>query len=236
MQQNNFFVKIILVCIMVLIGGGNSGESKKLPLPVDSERSTLLEFYYQYIGQNIYSDAIELKLPENYLKLTKPFNQQEIKVQVKGDNFLSPYVAENNRYYELGHFVHKSNTYRLIIYNKTGETDTLLLNIQLNSYDKKGNLVDALLIGSLFGYEDIVRFSDFIINPDYTIEINIHVIYKYTENEDGSIKKITQPIPQPYLKEKYQIEDGQFKLVYRNEIPHTEKQNKISSKVYSHRH
>jgi hypothetical protein len=28
MQQNNFFVKIILVCIMVLIGGGNSEKVK----------------------------------------------------------------------------------------------------------------------------------------------------------------------------------------------------------------
>lgn len=111
------------------------------------------------------------------------------------------------------------NTYKLIIYNKLGEADTLLLNVQINSYDAKGNLVDALLLSSFFGYEDIVRFSDFVIQPDYTINIDNYVIYRYEEGEYGIPDKlIKNSIPQVYLKEKYQIENGRFKLMFRSKI------------------
>ncbi|MDT1785986.1 hypothetical protein QLF84_23675, partial [Salmonella enterica subsp. enterica serovar Oslo] len=58
----------------------------------------------------------------------------------------------------------------------------LLLNVQINSYDAKGNLVDALLLSSFFAYEDIVRFSDFVICQDYTISIDSYVIYRWYEN------------------------------------------------------
>lgn len=219
---------------MALMGGSCNGkESRKLTLPVDSIRSTLLACYYQDI--NVNGDVTELKLHENYLKLAKPFNQQEIKVPVKGENFLSPYIDGKNRYYEMGYFLYRSNTYKLIIYNKIGEADTLLLNVQVNSYDEKGNLVDALLVGSFFGYEDIVRFSDFVIHPDYTIDIDIYVIYRYTENEDGSVKVIKDPIPQIYLKSKYQIENGRFELISRNETPRSEKVKRVSN-IPCHHH
>lgn len=94
-----------------------------------------------------------------------------------------------------------------------------MLNVQINSYDAKGNLVDALLLSSFFGYEDIVRFSDFVIQPDYTINIDNYVIYRYEEGEYGIPDKlIKNSIPQVYLKEKYQIENGRFKLMFRSKI------------------
>ncbi|EFM6128925.1 hypothetical protein G9L17_004600, partial [Escherichia coli] len=102
---------------------------------------------------------------------------------------------------------------------KIGESDTLLLNVQINSYNATENLVDALLLGSFFGYEDIVRFSDFIIHPDYSISIDNYVVYAYEESKDGLSTRIAKdPIPHIYLKEQYKIENGQFKLTSRMEI------------------
>ncbi|MCU6177093.1 hypothetical protein [Citrobacter cronae] len=211
-------LRLILLYIVVLTSSGlDNKRSEELTLPINSTRSTQLACYYKEIKIN--SDVTELKLPGKYNKETRSFNQQEVKIPVKGENFLSPYVGKNVHYYEIGYFAHKENTYRLIIYNKTSEADTLLLNVQVNSYDAKGNLVDALLLSSFFGYEDIVRFSDFVIHPDYTINIDNYVIYRYEENEYGiSDKLIKNPIPQIYLKEKYQIENGRFKLIFRSEI------------------
>ncbi|TKV09010.1 hypothetical protein FDX19_13555 [Citrobacter sp. wls619] len=212
-----FLLRLILLCVVILTSSGFDGKiSKKLILPIDSTRSAQLACYYKDIKIN--SDVTELKLPEKYNKETNSFNQQEVKIPVKGENFLSPYVSGNVHYYELGYFAYEKNTYKLIIYNKVGEADTLLLNVQINSYDAKGDLVDALLLSSFFGYEDIVRFSDFVIQPDYTINIDNYVIYRYEENEYGiSDKLIKNPIPQVYLKEKYQIENGRFKLIFRSE-------------------
>ncbi|ECE6307481.1 hypothetical protein CSAG_00871 [Citrobacter portucalensis] len=225
-------LRFILLYVVVLTSSGfDNKRSEELILPIDSTRSTQLACYYKDIKIN--SDVTELKLPEKYNKQTRSFNQQEVKIPVKGENFLSPYVGKNVHYYELGYFTYKENTYRLIIYNKIGEADTLLLNLQINSYDAKNDLVDALLLSSFFGYEDIVRFSDFVIQPDYTINIDNYVIYKYEENEYGvSDKLIKNPTPQVYLKEKYQIENGRFKLIFRSETSRgkmSQEKNKIKN-------
>lgn len=211
-----FLLRLILLYVVILTSTGfDNKRSEKLILPIDSTRFTQLACYYKDIKINM----TELTLPERYKTKTKLFNQQEVEIPVKGENFLSPYLGGNVHYYELGYFTHKNNTYKLIIYNKVGEADTLLLNVQINSYDEKGNLVDALLLSSFFGYEDIVRFSGFVIQPDYTINIDHYVIYRYEEDEYGiSDKLIKNPIPQVYLKEKYQIENGRFKLMFRREI------------------
>ncbi|EIE4060256.1 hypothetical protein LDB67_004218, partial [Salmonella enterica] len=150
-------------------------------------------------------------------------------VPVKGENFLSPYIGDGVRYYELGYFEHDGNTYKLIIYNKIGESDTLLLNVQINSYDAKGNLVDALLLSSFFAYEDIVRFSDFVIRQDYTISIDSCVIYRWSEDsKDGHLVtiKFKDQAPQIYIKEQYQIENGRFKLISRNAVSQGEKKKR----------
>ncbi|MCP0749922.1 hypothetical protein KU620_24090, partial [Salmonella enterica subsp. enterica serovar Mbandaka] len=43
--------------------------------------------------------VMELKLPGEYKEKTNLFNQQEIKVPVKGENFLSPYIGDGVRYF-----------------------------------------------------------------------------------------------------------------------------------------
>ncbi|HED5893926.1 TPA: hypothetical protein R5R88_004548 [Salmonella enterica] len=223
MHKKIFSLELIFLCLLILtVVGCNGKGNKKLTLPFDSTRTVQLACYYQYI--NDINDVTEPKLSEEYNKQTKAFSQQETKIPVKGENFLSPYVDVNVRYYELGYFEHEANTYKLIMYNKIGESDTLLLNVQINSYDATGDLVDALLLGSFFGYEDIVRFSDFIIHQDYSISIDNHVMYGYEESKDGlSTIIFKNPIPQVYLKEQYQIENGRFKLISRMETSQVKK-------------
>lgn len=226
-----FMLRFALLYVVTLTSFGfDDIKGKELMLPIDSTRSTQLASYYKDIKIN--SDITELKLPKKYNRESRFFNQQEVKIPVKGENFLSPYVG-GGCYYELGYFIYEKYTYKIIIYNKVGEADTLLLNVQVNSYDTKGNLVDALLLSSFFGYEDIVRFSDFVIQSDYTINIDNYVIYRYEDNEYGLSDKLTKnPIPQVYLKEKYQIINGRFKLMIRSEASRDEMsqgKNKINN-------
>ncbi|EOF5101189.1 hypothetical protein ACK1QP_004578 [Salmonella enterica] len=224
-KNNNFiFIKLILLYLIILVNGCcNFKKDEELTFPINSTKSTQLACYYKDII-NTNNDVTELRLPSEYDGKTRLFNPQEVKIPVKGENFLSQYVGDNVSYYELGHFEYKNNTYRLIIYNKIGESDTLLLNVQINSYDENGKLVDALLLSSFFGYEDIIRFSDFIIHSDYTINIDNYVIYRYKESEDGlSTIIFKEPMPQVYLKENYQIENGRFKLISRREVSQGEK-------------
>lgn len=217
----------ILFGIILTSVGCNTQKSKELVLPVDSTQFSQLACYYKDINSD--DNVMELKLPDEYKEKTNLFNQQEVKVSVKGENFLSPYIGDGVHYYELGYFEYDGNTYKLIIYNKIGESDTLLLNVQINSYDAKGNLVDALLLSSFFAYEDIVRFSDFVIRQDYTISIDSYVIYKwYEDSKDGHLVtiKFKDQAPQIYIKEQYQMENGRFKLIFTNEVSQGKKKKR----------
>ncbi len=92
-----------------------------------------------------------------------------------------------------------------------------LLNVQLNSYDRKGILLDALLLSTFFGYEDIIRFSHFKISPDYTIAINNYVIHPYEPSEYGTTPHKKNPKPEVYIRAKYKIVKGYFDLTFRDE-------------------
>ncbi|EDG7651492.1 hypothetical protein B9729_24235, partial [Salmonella enterica subsp. enterica serovar Kentucky] len=120
----------ILFGIILTSVGCNNQKSKELVLPVDSTQFAQLACYYKDINSD--DNVMELKLPGEYKEKTNLFNQQKVKVPVKGENFLSPYIGDGVRYYELGYFEHDGNTYRLIVYNKIGESDTSLLNVQIN--------------------------------------------------------------------------------------------------------
>lgn len=186
-----------------------------MALPIDSTQSADLAGYYRDINNGL----TELKPSMEYSRQNKMFNSQETKTPVKGYIFGNNDVGSGNNYYSLGHFTKNNTTYNLIIYNKKGEADTLLLNVQLNSYDAKGDLVDALLLSSFFSYEGMDCFSKFIIHSNNIIDIDNYVIYRYEEGDENNLgKPITNPIAQVYLKEKYQIHKGRFTLIYRKSI------------------
>ncbi|ECR7005446.1 hypothetical protein F2B45_12615, partial [Salmonella enterica] len=78
-------------------------------------------------------------------------------------------------------------------------------------------------------YEDIVRFSDFVIRQDYTISIDSYVIYRwYEDSKDGQLVtiKFKDQAPQVYIKEKYQMDNGRFKLISRNAVSQGEKKKR----------
>ncbi|WP_240726385.1 hypothetical protein [Escherichia sp. E4702] len=199
----------LLSLILFITTTSTIAQNKALTLPLDSTKITPFAIYYK----NITNGITELSLSENQKSQTTPFNQQEITIPVKGDNFLSPWIAKDTRFYELGQFEDKDNIFKLIMYNTIGESDTPLLNVQLNSYDRKGCLLDSLLLSTFFGYEDIIRFSHFKINQDYTIAIDNYVIHPDEPGEYGMTLHKKNSKPELYLQENYKIEEGQFKLI-----------------------
>lgn len=87
-----FMLRFALLYVVTLTSFGfDDIKGKELMLPIDSTRSTQLASYYKDIKIN--SDITELKLPKKYNRESRFFNQQEVKIPVKGENFLSPYVG-----------------------------------------------------------------------------------------------------------------------------------------------
>lgn len=208
---------LIILCLFWAVDVGSGQKVKQtLTLPIDSQQIT--PFYTTATVKGV--EVSELTLSEPYKNQTNAFNQQETDFFIKGEHFGSSSISQDSHYYEIDHFDYQDHTFKLIIYNKFGESDTLLLNTQLNSYDKQGNLIDAVLLDSRFSYEDIVCFSNFTINPDYSIHIENYVTYLYEEGQYGLPEGlIKDPKPQLYLQMQYKIENGMFKQVVKIEIP-----------------
>lgn len=204
----------LLSIIIFITTTSTISQNKILTIPLDSSKITQLTDYYKKIINGI----TELSLSETEKSQTIPFTQQEITIPVKGENFPSPWIAKDTRYYKLGHFEDKDNIFQLIIYNTIGESDTSLLNVQLNSYDRKGILLDSLLLSSFFSYEDIIHFSHFKISPDYTIVINNYVIHPYEPGEYGMTPLKKNPLSELYLQASYKIVKGRFELTRRKEF------------------
>lgn len=209
-MRRYFFIKMKCFFCIVFIVGCNAMKNEGLVLPLDI---TQLKYRQELDMKTLFYDCSSVvEIPPKYMRRLNNFNQQEVSIPVKGDNFGEPNMEVGVHYYTIGGFGYDHNTFKLIIYNKIGEADTPLLNVQLNSYGQDGNLVDALLLDSVFCYEDIVRFSDFVINADYTVNIDGNVLYRY---EDDMVVKNKKSVNQVYLKEKYIIKKGRFELISR---------------------
>ncbi|WP_294844623.1 hypothetical protein [uncultured Gilliamella sp.] len=145
---------------------------------------------------------------DKYSKLTQLLNEQEINFPIKNESFGYDRFTQDIRYYVVGGFVQDNYLYKVIIYNGYGEADTQMLNIQLNSYDEQGKLIDALLLDSQYRYEDVSSFNQFSVNEDLTINLKQFVTYYYDEDYE-----YIDPKPEFYKEQVYQINQGQFKLV-----------------------
>ncbi|EJN4817797.1 hypothetical protein NP998_004581, partial [Salmonella enterica] len=78
-----FLRSVMLLSIILTSVGCNNQKSKKLVLPVDSTQFAQLACYYKDINSD--DNVMELKLPGEYKEKTNLFNQQEVKVPVKGE-------------------------------------------------------------------------------------------------------------------------------------------------------
>lgn len=202
---------IFLMLIALVTTGRSYASSQQLSLPIKSN---------QLVGHYIENPAhgvSDVYLLHAYQKQTAHFNEQEATVSIKGEHFGANTVNADMAYYEVGHFSIGAYLYKLIIYNRPGESDTPLLNIQLNSYNADGILVDALLLDSRFGFEEFERFSEFTIGGPDAILIEHYITYLYELADGGEIgHKIEHPVSQTNIRELYNIDQGHFRLVSRN--------------------
>jgi hypothetical protein len=184
----------------------------ELSLPVQSNQ--LAAYYTDHSPQG--ASGVSTLLPA-YQKPMIHFNTQETTVPIKGESFGANTINTQLAYYEAGYFKTDSFLYKLIIYERFAEAGTPVLNIQLNSYDASGVLIDAVLLDSRFRFEEFERFSEFAINPG-DIHINHHVTYLYETVNGGEIgQPIVRPTAQVYCREHYKFEQGHFRLVSRVE-------------------
>lgn len=202
-----------LLCILILYGCSSSEDTLKLPF-----NSDIITQYY-------YTDDIVLTgdpiLKSEYKEKTVSVTPQEASVLIKG---WQQYIDRGNppddyNYYEIGRFQLDGYQYKLIIYNRYGDADIFLLNIQLNSYAPNGNLRDALLLGSLYGYEECTFFSKFAVDKDI-ISMDYYSRQHYDLDAplvNGKVAIIENPIPELYLQERYQMDNGFFELIHRDE-------------------
>jgi len=127
-------------------------------------------------------------------------------IPVKEDDF-GYLIAKGGTYYELENFKFPQATCKLMIYNVSGENDSNVLNIQLNSYDETNTLKDALLLDSRFTFET-EYYRDFNIDKDGVIDIKKISVHNLTYNEQGDIvgERSTDSIASESVK--YRIENG----------------------------
>lgn len=181
---------------------------KEVHLPLYSSQFNINKFYQQ--------TDYGLKIRPEYARQTKKIKHQETQIKFKGPPLFGyDYFQPTTQYLPIGYFTHDHYFYRLITYTTYGESDTELLNLQLNSYDKHGQLIDTIILDSQYAYEDVSSYTRFRINPDMTIKLTKYITYYYSDDygygdERGLIKN---PQPEKYIQEKYQIHKGHFNLI-----------------------
>jgi hypothetical protein len=187
---------------------------------IAENRAIILPFYSDiaakyYVKSNT---QFEFYLKPEYDAKAIPISPQEASVPIQGQQFVGPDVP-NFKYYEIGRFTINSILYKLIIYNRQGDGATNPLNIQINSYAENNNLKDALVLESRYGYEVYDYFTKFSVDSN-SIFIDYYYIALYEIPEDGDLGdaiEIKNPVPEIYLQERYQIDNGTFKLVYKDD-------------------
>ncbi|MFD0793646.1 hypothetical protein ACFQZX_08455 [Mucilaginibacter litoreus] len=124
-------------------------------------------------------------------------------------------IKPGDRYLTADQFQLAGMNCKIIVYNVTGENDRPILNIQLNSYNKQGQLQDVLLLDSRFTFE-VEYYRDFSIEKSGIIKLKSNQIEHYTYNEQGDI---TGYINDPQVESSaatYQLQaDGKFRKINR---------------------
>lgn len=195
---NTFIFFSILVSL-------NCHADKKFPI----ESKSILDYYQK----DCHSNAFEFYLYPKLQLSTKSFNEQESLIPIKAEYFSFNTVNTNIRYFEAYSFNIDDFHYKLIIYNRFGEGDVFYFNVQLNSYNSNGKLVDALLLDSRYGFEGNNFFREFSINKNGEIDIFYNIIKLYEMNDNDEIYEIKDPTSATLANETYKIENGKFILI-----------------------
>lgn len=168
-------ISYIFYFFLLILIGCSSNNMKKITiqqtLPFTSDR--LKKFYS--INKNKGTYTINTKLLEK-----KQFTQSEKNIVPK--NFITNYL-KSDYYYPVLEFSNDSHQFIGLIYKGWCNKKEPFLLFQLNSYDKAGNIIDALVIEDRFSL-DPNRNIDFAINKDGKIMIKIIKNYKVSKNSE----------------------------------------------------
>lgn len=168
-------ISYIFYFFLLILIGCSSNNMKKITiqqtLPFTSD--SLKKFYS--INKNKGTYTINTKLLEK-----KQFTQSEKNIVPK--NFITNYL-KSDYYYPVLEFSNDSHQFIGLIYKGWCNKNDPFLLFQLNSYDKAGNIIDALVIEDRFSL-DPNRNIDFAINKDGKIMIKIIKNYKVSKNSE----------------------------------------------------
>lgn len=168
-------ISYIFYFFLLILIGCSSNNMKKITiqqtLPFTSD--SLKKFYS--INKNKGTYTINTKLLEK-----KQFTQSEKNIVPK--NFITNYL-KSDYYFPVLEFSNDSHQFIGLIYKGWCNKKEPFLLFQLNSYDKAGNIIDALVIEDRFSL-DPNRNIDFAINKDGKIMIKKIKNYKVSKNSE----------------------------------------------------
>lgn len=193
-MKNKIIFYLFLLITLINCSKSIKVNSDSLPFNSDS-----LKRYYFYN-----KDCSCYKINTKNLNKKNFLNQNE-KVEIK--NFENYYIIGKN-YYPVLSFTKNSYKYIGILYEGYVENDFNCLFFQLNSYDEKGNLIDALLLDNRFTFE-ISYWNNFTIRSDGYIDLikYSHQLYDFSE-ENYNVKKNIES-----KKNMYKMNKGKFEKV-----------------------
>lgn len=201
----------LFLLFFILTGCAQVKNAQNLDLPITSNQFVS---YYEKAPSGVYA----FYLKQEYQKWVTPFNAQESSIKIKGHHFSYDLVNTNINYAELGKFELEGYLYKLIAYNRSDDEDIVIFNIQLNSYDSNGKLVDALLLDSRLGFEEIQTFSEFEITKERVV-INYYVTQVIEIINGGELgNEVINPQPELEMTEEYKIDHGHFKSIAINDL------------------
>lgn len=131
---------------------------QKIDLPFTSKQAA--KYYY-------WKDDILFMSPDD--KLPYRFSAEEYAYKPK----ITRFDWKPSFYFPAIYFIYKKIIYKGIIYIEYGDNDTPIFIFQLNSYDVKGNFIDAIKLDERLSAEgEALWWSDFKIEANGNITVN----------------------------------------------------------------
>ncbi|OCG16185.1 hypothetical protein A9G24_04980 [Gilliamella sp. App6-5] len=178
------FERFIIICLLSLFDvniafsenlNSDLRDYHKIKLPYSSNE---LKKYYYWGEHGLY-------LSPN-MPFPLRFTNKEFSFKPK----LFEYLTKTTFYFPHCYFYHKNILYKGIIQIAVGENNEKIFTFQLYSYDKNGNLMDAILLYKIQNGE-ISYWNDFVIKTDGRIVIKQHQKQNLFElDEDPKDKKV----------------------------------------------
>ncbi len=177
---------------------------------------------FQAMGQAIitekdlvsYYDEVDdsFVIKKKYRSKMNAFTAKEKQLMPQGFLFEKYIQLERKDYYLVKQWQYKGKLLKLILYNELGDNDSFMLLAQLNMYDTKGNLLDAVVLDLRYVFE-VSYSSTFKINGEHIYVTDTAVDWiLLNDNADiiGTKKKPDIDI----IERKYRIKERGFERYY----------------------